>query len=329
MSDHYNLLGVSPQASGDEIRKAFRREAKYWHPDALAGRPAAEREAGRVRFILLAQAYQVLSDPQRRRAYDRGRQAAGMPRNDSVAAEGMHPSATRHGPRPSSGGSRTRQPGRPARDAGRGGDTPRGGPRGSAGADSGTARGPARGTGGTARGPARGTGGTLRSAAQGAPSAFRAQRENPDQDLRDVLKEAEQSLARFGLDLRHPVGAALDELLDRARSLYRDLAGSAPRARPDAGAGAPRADPASRSRAEAHAWAEPRPTAGPSARQQARSGGAIHNRAEGEMARFERLSVERELEQMKRAVRNAEAHRVPTVDEELAELRRRHCRKPS
>ena len=321
MSDLYNLLGVNSQASGDEIRRAFRREAKHWHPDALAGRPAAEREAGRQRFILLAQAYQLLSDPQRRRAYDQGQAAGATPSGSSGAAEGMPRSGARHSPRTAAGASRTRQRASPEREAGRGGGTLHNGQRGPAGAGSGTSRVSAREAGATAR-----------SAAQRGPSAFRAQQAYPAQDLGDLLKEAEQSLARFGLDRRNPVDAALDELLAWASALYRDLAGavtgSAPAARTGAGAGAAGVKPAAGRRAEAQAWGMPRPEAGPSAQRRARPSAAFRHRAGGEMARFDRLSVERELEQIKRSVRNAPERPVPAADEALEELRRSHGKKP-
>jgi len=63
----YEVLGVKPTATADEIRKAYRKLAKEFHPDLNPGKPAAE-----ARFKAVATAYDLLSDPEKRARYDRG-----------------------------------------------------------------------------------------------------------------------------------------------------------------------------------------------------------------------------------------------------------------
>ena len=67
--DYYRILGVERDADSGLIKKAFRRLARQTHPDANPGDARAE-----ARFREVAEAYEVLSDPERRRAYDRGEQ---------------------------------------------------------------------------------------------------------------------------------------------------------------------------------------------------------------------------------------------------------------
>jgi curved DNA-binding protein CbpA len=84
----YKLLGLSQEASQEDIRQAHRRLVRTYHPDTNPQDPQAEE-----RFKEVQQAYEVLSDPQKRREYDQrlrassrkgstGRQSAGTTRAD-------------------------------------------------------------------------------------------------------------------------------------------------------------------------------------------------------------------------------------------------------
>lgn len=59
---YYDILGIAPSASAGEVRMAYRRQAQRWHPDRTGG--------AHQRFVLLQQAYAVLSDARQRREYD-------------------------------------------------------------------------------------------------------------------------------------------------------------------------------------------------------------------------------------------------------------------
>lgn len=63
----YEVLGVKRDATAEEIRTAYRKLAKEFHPDLNPGKPAAE-----ARFKAVTAAYDILSDPEKRARYDRG-----------------------------------------------------------------------------------------------------------------------------------------------------------------------------------------------------------------------------------------------------------------
>jgi molecular chaperone DnaJ len=65
--DYYKTLGVGKNASDEEIKKSYRKLARQYHPDRNPGDKKAEE-----RFKEISQAHDVLSDPEKRKAYDRG-----------------------------------------------------------------------------------------------------------------------------------------------------------------------------------------------------------------------------------------------------------------
>src|SRR6478672_1793594 len=74
--DYYDVLGVARDASQDDIRRAFRRLARQYHPDI------SKEDGAEARFKEVNEAYEVLSDTEKRRQYDRfghaGAQAGGF-----------------------------------------------------------------------------------------------------------------------------------------------------------------------------------------------------------------------------------------------------------
>ena len=67
MTDHYTALGLSSAATLADIKKAFRQKASFYHPDRNAADDAA------ARFRQVQEAYDVLSDADKRQAYDDNR----------------------------------------------------------------------------------------------------------------------------------------------------------------------------------------------------------------------------------------------------------------
>ena len=67
MTDHYTTLGLNSTATLADIKKAFRQKASFYHPDRNAADDAA------ARFRAVQEAYDMLSDAEKRQAYDDNR----------------------------------------------------------------------------------------------------------------------------------------------------------------------------------------------------------------------------------------------------------------
>ena len=91
--DYYATLGVSRDASADEIKKAFRKLAKKHHPDL-----AKDKKSGEERFKEVNEAYEVLSDPTKREKYD------ALERDWNRPDGFMYASGPAGAPRPGTGG---------------------------------------------------------------------------------------------------------------------------------------------------------------------------------------------------------------------------------
>jgi DnaJ family protein C protein 3 len=80
LKDYYKILGVSRKATPKEIKKAYREQALQWHPDKHSGEE--DKEKAEKQFQLVAEAYEILSDEEKRAAYDRGEDVTGNPQQN-------------------------------------------------------------------------------------------------------------------------------------------------------------------------------------------------------------------------------------------------------
>lgn len=85
VKDYYKILGVSRDASDAQIKSAFRKLAKKYHPDMNQNSDIAKKK-----FEEVNEAYEVLSDPKKRKNYDMYGSADGNPFANAAGAEGFH-----------------------------------------------------------------------------------------------------------------------------------------------------------------------------------------------------------------------------------------------
>ena len=82
--EYWGVLGLEPGADAAALKRAFREQARRWHPDLNGSDPVAEE-----RFKTVNEAYAVLSDPGKRRAWEEGLAAGGVAGNDDPFASGF------------------------------------------------------------------------------------------------------------------------------------------------------------------------------------------------------------------------------------------------
>ncbi|KAI8814740.1 hypothetical protein BJ742DRAFT_671236 [Cladochytrium replicatum] len=84
--DYYKILGVDRSASDSEIKKAYRKAALQYHPDKNASLSPEEKEAAELKFKEIGEAYNVLSDPQKKDLFDSGVDIDGSSASDGMSS---------------------------------------------------------------------------------------------------------------------------------------------------------------------------------------------------------------------------------------------------
>jgi molecular chaperone DnaJ len=72
MKDFYEILGVDKNVSDDDLKSAYKKLAKKWHPDRFSTKSESERKEAEEKFKEISEAYDTLSDKQKRQMYDMG-----------------------------------------------------------------------------------------------------------------------------------------------------------------------------------------------------------------------------------------------------------------
>jgi len=88
--DYYKILGVTRNATDDEVKKAYKTLAKVHHPDRHSNATPAEQKKQEKLFKDLGQAYSILSDPGKRRKYDMGGYDENSPGDGFSSAAGFN-----------------------------------------------------------------------------------------------------------------------------------------------------------------------------------------------------------------------------------------------
>lgn len=83
--DHYDVLGIEPTATSDQIKEAYLYKVNILHPDRLAAMTEKIRRMAEKDLIRVNVAYEVLSDPRRRKEYDSKRFGAAISKGESIS----------------------------------------------------------------------------------------------------------------------------------------------------------------------------------------------------------------------------------------------------